>query len=646
MPGSAGDKYIGLDRFGRVVDQRWTTSGGTAKDRWKYGYDRNSNPLYKENLVDSTRSELFTYDGLNQLATFARGTLNGTKDAISGTPLRSQSWDFDALGNFDSQTTDGSTQTRTHNKQNELTAATGQTSPTYDANGNQTKDFADRRFKVDAWNRIVEVQPAGGGSAIRNYEHDALGRRIQETASGTTTDLYYSAGWQVLEERVGGNAKASYAWSPIYVDALVARDRDTDGNGSLDERLYALHDANYNVTALVNPSGSVVERCLEDPFGTPSYFDAGYGSRSSSNYGWNYLHQGLRWDGTTGKYWNRNRDYDPVQGRFTANDPKGFGAGDVSFYRYVGNGPVGGVDPSGLDWWEDAEKIGKKVYGGVKFIESKVQGVVAEPVKAFGQEVGDLGQRVGDADIGGALKSGTAFTAGVWKQNITGGMPHFLNGPFAKLQLLDPEAGMRGETYGPLAGAIATAPAGGLGAAGRVPTAARGIPVCRSGVTVGSHAETAVLSNSLPATRSVPGPAHAPVTGSQWLQILSGRYGAENVTWSRVPPYGGGKTQGVLATSVGEVDLISGYAGPSAMMSDGAVPGMNYILKAHVEAHAACAMRQLGLKDATLYLNQLPCVWRNGGGCNAMLPRMLGEGRQLRVVVPNQMDQVFIGVGR
>jgi hypothetical protein len=166
-----------------VVDQRWTTSGGTTKDRWNYGYDRNSNPLYKENLVDSSRSELYSYDGLNQLTTFGRGTLNGTKDAISGTPLRTQSWDFDALGNFESQTTDSSTQTRTHNRQNELLTASGQTSPTYDANGNQTKDFADRRFKFDAWNRTVEVQPAGGGSAIRVYEHEC---RVQ-TNSFTTS---------------------------------------------------------------------------------------------------------------------------------------------------------------------------------------------------------------------------------------------------------------------------------------------------------------------------------------------------------------------------------------------------------------------------------------------------------------------------
>src|SRR6516162_1393506 len=39
--GDAGDPYTGLDRFGRVADQRWLNiSTGVATDRFQYGYDR------------------------------------------------------------------------------------------------------------------------------------------------------------------------------------------------------------------------------------------------------------------------------------------------------------------------------------------------------------------------------------------------------------------------------------------------------------------------------------------------------------------------------------------------------------------------------------------------------------------------------
>src|SRR5205823_6143802 len=93
---------------------------GTDLDRYAYGYDRDSNRKYRENTVSSTRSELYAYDGLNQLASFQRGTLNANKDGISGTPSRSQTWDPDALGNFEGVNTDGTNESRTHNKLNQL----------------------------------------------------------------------------------------------------------------------------------------------------------------------------------------------------------------------------------------------------------------------------------------------------------------------------------------------------------------------------------------------------------------------------------------------------------------------------------------------------------------------------------------------
>src|SRR5207249_11151578 len=84
--GDAGDQYTGLDRFGRVVDQRWIVAAtGTATDRFKYGYDRDSNRLYRDNLVNSSFGELYHangasngYDQLNQLTDFRRGTLSDT----------------------------------------------------------------------------------------------------------------------------------------------------------------------------------------------------------------------------------------------------------------------------------------------------------------------------------------------------------------------------------------------------------------------------------------------------------------------------------------------------------------------------------------------------------------------------------------
>jgi YD repeat-containing protein len=176
---------------------------------------------------------------------------------------RTQAWDFDALGNWDSLTTDGgSPQTRTHNKQNEITTVSGATTPTFDANGNMTTDETGNQYVYDAWNRLKVVKNSGG-TTLKTYVYDALGRRVAETAGGATTDFYYSTNWQVLEERDTArtnDTKARHVWSPVYVDAMVFRDSDTADDGTLDERLWVQQDANWNVTALTNSSGTVVER--------------------------------------------------------------------------------------------------------------------------------------------------------------------------------------------------------------------------------------------------------------------------------------------------------------------------------------------------------------------------------------------------
>ncbi|WP_437753911.1 DddA-like double-stranded DNA deaminase toxin [Sorangium sp. So ce1389] len=108
-----------------------------------------------------------------------------------------------------------------------------------------------------------------------------------------------------------------------------------------------------------------------------------------------------------------------------------------------------------------------------------------------------------------------------------------------------------------------------------------------------------------------------------------------------LPVYTGGETTGILRTATGDTPLISGYKGPSASMPRG-TPGMNGRIKSHVEAHAAAVMREQGIKDATLYINQAPCS--SATGCGAMLPRMLPEGARLRVLGPDRYDQVFIGL--
>ena len=227
----------------------------------------------------------------------------------------------------------------------------------FDLVGQGTGDETGRKFVYDAWNRLVTVKDSSN-NVLESFAYDGVNRRVSTTANSTTTDLYYSDQWQVLEERIGGNTTMQYVWAPVYVDAMVLRDRDTDANGSLDERLWVQQDANLNATALLDNSGAVVERYAYDPYGNFTIYDASWGSRSSSSYGWVYQHQGLRYDGGAGLYHARARDLSPSLGRWLQNDALEYRAGDTNIVRALSNNPNSHLDPTGL--WAVARTNGSR----------------------------------------------------------------------------------------------------------------------------------------------------------------------------------------------------------------------------------------------------------------------------------------------
>jgi len=150
----------------------------------------------------------------------------------------------------------------------------------------------------------------------------------------------------------------------VYVDALIERDRSTQNNGRMDERLYAQQDANWNVTTLVNTSGSVVERYVYDPYGKPTFLNASWSTISGSAYAMIYLFQGGRYDTTSMLYNLRMRHYSPSLGRWIQTDPMGYAAGDVDLRRafadelIVYNDPTGEILPilfvvagAAAGWW-------------------------------------------------------------------------------------------------------------------------------------------------------------------------------------------------------------------------------------------------------------------------------------------------------
>ncbi len=362
--GDGGDQYTGLDRFNRVVDSRWINSATADVNRFKYGYSRASNRLWRQNTLGSSSGfdEQYVYDGLYQLTSRKRGTLSG--GVITGTPAEEEDFTFDPTGNWPTYVVKESgtmslNQTRTHQFVNEIMAISGGITPIYDSNGNMTTmpqvDVwgTAQTLTYDAWNRPMTI--VQGTTTVGTYAYDGLNRRVTkisiESGSSVTRHFYYSNQWQVLEERTGTNttAERQYVWGVRYQDDLVLRDLFGE------PRMYALADY-FQPTALSDISGNIQERYAYKAFGDVSYYSAAFDSLTSSSYNWTYLYGTYQLDLESLLYQVRYRYYHSALGRWLSRDPYVDAQGNdaeltqgSNLYLYVNNNTVNIVDPSGLD---------------------------------------------------------------------------------------------------------------------------------------------------------------------------------------------------------------------------------------------------------------------------------------------------------
>jgi len=266
----------------------------------------------------------------------------------------------------------------------------------YDACGRMTGIYED----TDQDGRL-DLEGENPDQPVALYRYDATGRRIlKQLVDAEGPDDYvhfFRSGQQVVEMRTGDDSggvpdpnqlppKHQFVWSPRYIDSLILRDENTDGDGTCtdadDQRLFYLADANYNVTAVVafndqTETWHVAERYRYDPYGRvtvlngdpavdpdgqtdPQTFpewsvdpgpDGQQGTAddgTTSDVSNTTLYTGRELDLETGLYYYRARYYHPHLGRFLTRDPILYSAGDQNLYRYVASDPILLSDPSGL----------------------------------------------------------------------------------------------------------------------------------------------------------------------------------------------------------------------------------------------------------------------------------------------------------
>ena len=314
-------------------------------------------------------------------------------------------------------------ETYTVNPANEVLQITRNGAPakqTFDAAGNPTRlrvlpagttSPATATARWDAFNALFDIAVAD--TPKQHYRYDALRRRIaafttQETSLKGDARRFIYDGWEVVteEEFLPGatTAQAPSRLERIHVmgpsiDEPLLTAIDGDGDGQLNSaKNRAGNDADREYYRLTNRQGHIMalldaddpDRVLEyyrhTVFGltrvlpvvdadgdgredTPNDLSdniAVSGGKRVSDFGNVYLFAARRFDGATGLYYNRNRYYEPLSGRFLNRDPIGYDDG-MNLYAYVKNRPTRFTDPMGTAEYcaQDAYVVTKRKASGL-----------------------------------------------------------------------------------------------------------------------------------------------------------------------------------------------------------------------------------------------------------------------------------------
>lgn len=278
-------------------------AAGVATPTETYGYD----PLYRLTGVKTgsgTSIEAYTYNKTgDRLTKAAPGLLTGTYTYATGT----------------------------HHLTN-----VGTTTRAVDARGNTTSDvLASGTFGYgyNERNRLTVVQK--DGATVGTYALNALGQRIQKTASGVSTSFDYTENSQLIGE-ASGTTTRDYIWLGGIPMAIA------DGNGTTASISYVIADGLGTPRAVVDGSGTTKWQWAyaSNPFGENA-------PTSTNGFVLNLRFPGQYFDSESRLSYNVNRDYEAASGRYLEGDPLGLNAG-VTLFGYSANSPLMFDDPSGL----------------------------------------------------------------------------------------------------------------------------------------------------------------------------------------------------------------------------------------------------------------------------------------------------------
>lgn len=327
--GTSSGTYPDLDRFGRVIADRWTKDLSTDRDFYSTAitWDRNSSPARVEDQIRKSGSTghfdlRYTYDDLDRLTQAEQGDWTGStiaslrrndlwQDATDGGLDQSGNWvrwKLDKNGDGDFVDTGDFDEKRTHSAANELLTRNTDNSgaveytTTFDAIGNLTDDGKSYKYEFDPLGRLVRVRNRSTDALVAECAYYGNGYRASEKydtdadgdvdGSDLTYYFVYDDAWRLVATYRSSDSNPKEQFVPHLagldgqgaaglLDDLVLRNRDESSawtaasDGTMETRRYYCQNWRADVVTMITETGAQVEEVRYSPYGEPFGMFAG-----------------------------------------------------------------------------------------------------------------------------------------------------------------------------------------------------------------------------------------------------------------------------------------------------------------------------------------------------------------------------------
>jgi RHS repeat-associated protein len=296
----------------------------TTISQYNYANDEIGRRTQRIDTMANTTTNTFGYNNRSELIDAALG-------------LDDYGYNYDQIGNritvtssVDSVSSVVNYQANQLNQYTNISYGQGSSLPSYDADGNMLT-HGDWTYTWNGENRMTSASNCVDNTYI-TYSYDYQGRMIQKVTDGETI-LFYWDGNHVIAEMTDSTTNL-YTWS--HGETLTA---SLGG-----ETVFYAHDANKNITDLLDDSGSHLVHYDYSPFGEES--STVYSSPftvSLNPFGFSNEY----FDETTGLVEYKYRPYFPQLGKFLSLDPIEE-SGGINLYGIGGNDLINNWDEWGL----------------------------------------------------------------------------------------------------------------------------------------------------------------------------------------------------------------------------------------------------------------------------------------------------------